>query len=572
MDTLLALLRSPLSAVTAVTPPIRVLAVQPAGGFGDTSTPKSSPTFDVVAGDLLVLQAFSEDSTVTLGTPTWDGTGTWTLQQSVVVSSYCTAYLFTCPVTATATGRTITVTQTGGLTRMWSFIASLWRNHGGLGVTGKANVTGGLPALTLPVSAGSAVVCGNSDWAAVDGTTRTWKTVNGAPMTEAVYFRSAANYTMYAGYSIDTAGLVGGPETLGLVTPGGQTYAVLGAEIKGTIASGPTVWPITSTTPATAGGSSAPTLLAIVTSTTAAVADGSSAPTKLGTVFAITSATASTADGSSSATLRAATTSTTAATSTSTSSASMLAAGSSTTAAVSASTTTATLLAPVTSATAATANGSSVPTARYVATSTATAATSTSSAVATLLAKVTSATAATADGSSSPTLIGGANIYPVTSTTAATADGSSAARLIATAGSVTTATSATTSTARLIASVTSLTAGTSGAASTTSLVLAITATTNAVSGSTSLAVAVMRVTATTTATAGGSSAPTLIVSAAYLPLVEADHIRLVPVRDLVRLVDPRPDRTVPVRDNLRTVEARDYARTVPTRPHTRSVP
>ena len=237
MDTMLTLLRTPLSAATAVTPPTRVLAVQPAGGFGDTSTPKSSPTFDVVAGDLLVLQAFTEDSTVTLGTPTWDGTGTWTLQQSVVVSSYCTAYLFTCPVTATATGRTITVTQTAGLTRMWSFIASLWRDHGGLGVTGKANVTGGLPALTLPISAGSAVVCGNSDWAAVDGTTRTWNTVNGAAMTEAAYFRSAANYTMYTGYSIDTAGLLGGPETLGLVTPGGQTYAILGAEIKGTVSS-----------------------------------------------------------------------------------------------------------------------------------------------------------------------------------------------------------------------------------------------------------------------------------------------------------------------------------------------
>ena len=237
--TLLARLLTPLTAVPAVTPPTRVQAIQPAVGFGSTASPKSTPTFDVVEGDLLILQAFSENVTDTIGTPTWDGSGTWTLQQSIVITDYCTAYLYTCDVTATATGRTITVARTAG-SQMWSFYASQWRDHGGLGATAKASSASGAPALTMPLAAGSAVVCGNSDWAAADGTTRTWRTVNGAPMTEVVYFRSGFNYTMYTGYSVDEIGLLGTPQTLGLTTPAGQKFSIMAAEIRGTVVSEPT--------------------------------------------------------------------------------------------------------------------------------------------------------------------------------------------------------------------------------------------------------------------------------------------------------------------------------------------
>ena len=62
-----------------------------------------------------------------------------------------------------------------------------------------------------------------------------------------------------------------------------------------------------------------------------------------------------------------------------------------------------------------------------------------------------------------------------------------------------------------------------------------------------------------------------IMPPAYLPIVDTDHMRLVPTRGYLRTVDAREGRTVPARDGTRTVEARDTTRTVPARPHVRSV-
>lgn len=221
------------------TPPTRVTSVTPTQGWADSATvTKTSPTFDVVSGDLIVITAFSEDSPNTLSTPTWTGTGTVTLQQSVVVSSYCTAFLYTIAVTATATGRTISQTRTAG-SGQWSFYASVWRNHGGLGNTGKAN-TSGAPSLALTTSANSAVVCGNSDWNASSPTGRTWRTVNGTAMTESSAGGVAGStYYAYTGYSLDTG--TAGTTTVGMTLPSGQKYSIVAAEILGVAGVTPSV-------------------------------------------------------------------------------------------------------------------------------------------------------------------------------------------------------------------------------------------------------------------------------------------------------------------------------------------
>jgi hypothetical protein len=206
-------------------------------GWASSATPKTSPTFDVEAGDLIVLHAFSEDATDTLAAPTWTGVGTVTLRQSVVVSGYCTAYLYTIDVTAAATGRTISMNRaTGTSTAQWSFYASIWRNHGGLGVTGKAN-TSGAPALSLATAANSAVVVGNSDWTASSPTGRTWRTINGSPIVETTFGGTAGtSYMCYTGYSPDTG--AAGTNTYGMTAPSGQKYSIIGAEILGTAGGG----------------------------------------------------------------------------------------------------------------------------------------------------------------------------------------------------------------------------------------------------------------------------------------------------------------------------------------------
>jgi hypothetical protein len=210
------------------TPPTRVSYNTPTVGFGSSATPKTTPAFDVQAGDLLVFIGSGEDSPATIGTPSASGGSvTWTSRQSIVVTNYCTMYLWTGDVGATATG--ITVSASGVSSRTWSFGVTVWRNHGGVGVSGKANVASGGPSLALTTSANSAVQCGSDDWNAGDGASRTWRTVNGSAMTESLYFRNSLTYTVYAGYAPDTG--AAGTTTVGLSVPSTQKYSIVGVEI-----------------------------------------------------------------------------------------------------------------------------------------------------------------------------------------------------------------------------------------------------------------------------------------------------------------------------------------------------
>lgn len=218
------------------TPPTRVSYSTPAVGYGDTSTPKTTPTFDVTNGDLLTVIASSENESVTLNTPTASGGSvTWTLRQSIVVTDYCSMYVWTGAVGATATGITVSVARATGSSQ-WSFGVTVWRNHGGVGSSAKTNVSSGAPSLAISCSENSALAVGCDDWNAVDGTSRTWRTVNGSAITESLYFRNSATYTVYSGYRTDTGSA--GSQTVGLSAPSGQKYSIVAVEVLGT-SSGP---------------------------------------------------------------------------------------------------------------------------------------------------------------------------------------------------------------------------------------------------------------------------------------------------------------------------------------------
>ena len=68
------------------TAPTRVTSVQTV--YNTTTSPKTTPTFDVQAGDLIVIYGYTPIYETTLNTPTWTGTGSVTLRQSVFVSGY----------------------------------------------------------------------------------------------------------------------------------------------------------------------------------------------------------------------------------------------------------------------------------------------------------------------------------------------------------------------------------------------------------------------------------------------------------------------------------------------------
>lgn len=260
------------------TPPTRVLYATPAVGYGSSASPKTTPTFDVVSGDLLTVIGSGEDSPATLNTPTATGGSiTWTLRQSIVVSQYCTMYAWTGAVGATATG--ITVSVTGVASRTWSFGVTVWRNHGGVGVTNKANVSGAAPSLTLTgCSANSAIVTGSDDWNAADGTTRTWRTVNGSAMSESLYFRNSLTYTVYSGYAPDSG--AAGNITVGLSAPGSQKYSIVGIEVLAA-SGGSSTYSVSGTADAVSGASGAVAAILLAAGTAAGISGATGDVTRI---------------------------------------------------------------------------------------------------------------------------------------------------------------------------------------------------------------------------------------------------------------------------------------------------
>lgn len=213
------------------TAPTRVSFIETA--YNTTTSPKATSSFDVQSGDLIVIYGYTPIYETTLNTPTWTGSGTVTLQQSVNVVSYASTYCWTINVTATQTGRTISCAS-AGTSFIWGFNATIWRNHGGIGVSNKATTTGA-PSLALTGSANSAMQVGVNDWNGINGSSRTWRTVNGSAMTEADYTyvtdAGSGYYTIYSGYSPDIGSA--SSKTLGLSAPSGQQYAIIGIEILG---------------------------------------------------------------------------------------------------------------------------------------------------------------------------------------------------------------------------------------------------------------------------------------------------------------------------------------------------
>lgn len=237
------------------TPPTRVLyAVPSTGNYTSTTSPKTTTSFDVTAGDIIVVMAGSENSsTLASVTPSASGGSvTWTLRAQFPLTTSgqtSTTKCWTGVVGATATGITVSLASISAAADRWGMSATLVRAHGGVGVVFQAGITAGngAPAAAGRVSsadataancgANSLVLCVVNDWNAVDGATRTWRTINGAAETETVYSRTAGAHTAYGGYRADTG--AAGAITQGLTVPSTMRWSLSGVEILGVTASAP---------------------------------------------------------------------------------------------------------------------------------------------------------------------------------------------------------------------------------------------------------------------------------------------------------------------------------------------
>jgi hypothetical protein len=194
----------------------------------NTSTnPKTTASFDVQAGDILVAYLAGENGNSTFSIS--GGSLTWTLQNSVHSSTIAEADVWTATVD---TNKTMTVTMNQSVSSIqYGYGVITFRNSSGVGATSKKNASSAAPSLNLTTTkADSAIVWVNGDWAAVNGSSRTYRTGAGT-FNETSYYYGSGIYTAYAGYHTDAGSI--GTYAVGMTAPSTQTYSIIAVEIKG---------------------------------------------------------------------------------------------------------------------------------------------------------------------------------------------------------------------------------------------------------------------------------------------------------------------------------------------------
>lgn len=182
-------------------------------------------------GDLLVVIAGSENGTAIVPATPTGGTGTsYTARGAVSVANRAGAWIWSTPVVTTETF-TISMTCSNSVD-YWGFNVLRFAGRPSPGATASLS-TGVGTAATFAITTtapNSAVVFVSTDWAAADGSTRTYSTTPGTP-TEQTYALDSARYTAYGGFYPDVG--APGSKTVGVATPTTQTPSALALEVKG---------------------------------------------------------------------------------------------------------------------------------------------------------------------------------------------------------------------------------------------------------------------------------------------------------------------------------------------------
>ena len=186
----------------------------------------------VTAGSRLVVYAGSgSNSTILTGIADTSGR-TWTLQQSIAIAAFSTAYVWTSnPVVSTGS---ITVTVTANNTSDdWGADLLEFGGSAGIGASSKTNVTSGAPTLNITTTgANSAIAVINMDINAVSGASRVWRTNAGA-FTEQTFSQATGVIGAYGGFHANAGAI--GTYAVGLSAPTGMKYSIIACEVLGTV-------------------------------------------------------------------------------------------------------------------------------------------------------------------------------------------------------------------------------------------------------------------------------------------------------------------------------------------------
>ncbi|HMH70159.1 MAG TPA: hypothetical protein VK502_02075, partial [Candidatus Saccharimonadales bacterium] len=190
------------------------------------------------AGDTLVVygggNTVGASTPLTLTTPTGNSVS-FSLLQSIAISSKASAYLWSAVDAAGGTSWTLSCSASDASTA-WGFSCAVFRNANGTGASDNVNGNGA-PSLSLGTTqANSAIVVFNHDWAALDGASRTWRTINSITPTsgnglELTYSFNASTTTAYGAYYDDVGAT--GSKTVGLSAPGSQSFSLVTVEVLG---------------------------------------------------------------------------------------------------------------------------------------------------------------------------------------------------------------------------------------------------------------------------------------------------------------------------------------------------
>lgn len=206
--------------------------------WNTVTTPKTTGSFTAQVADVLAALVGAEEASGNTFTVSSSPSLTWALQQANTTGSNGYTGGSTASV-ASAGSMTASIARSGSGTGAQAFGANFlqFRDSDGVGASAKTTNVTGAPSLnvtTLQDNSALAVIV--VDWNATDGTSRTWRTVNGSTPTEVTYFRDSTRYTVYGAYWADAG--TAGSKTVGLTAPSGQKYSIVVVEIKGTAGGG----------------------------------------------------------------------------------------------------------------------------------------------------------------------------------------------------------------------------------------------------------------------------------------------------------------------------------------------
>jgi hypothetical protein len=192
----------------------------------------TTPSFTPALGDVIVVKFVTESNLATYFDPTDTNGHTYADMSGSpdASSNHCWMALWTTTATV-ASAMTVSVVSNSGAPAWHSMVVEQWSSAvlaATPAVNGARTGTGNPSSTLVTTLTGSVVTWVNGDFAAVSPSGRVYDSTSASPNEDGIHDKSTANYVAYYAWQ-DAASPAS--QTIGLTSPGGQTWTLLGIEI-----------------------------------------------------------------------------------------------------------------------------------------------------------------------------------------------------------------------------------------------------------------------------------------------------------------------------------------------------